>query len=111
MSLMTFRRRRLSAHDTFEFRVQVMGRDLNSPLETVSCRQDPLVVDQGAPAGMPAVFVQAGLPGPGPRRSILASHNLGVEWRDAANWTENTNYSRLTEDRRLNLRFEVASAN
>lgn len=88
-----------------------MGRDPNSPLETVSCRQDPLVVDQGAPAGMPAAYVQTGLPWPSSLRSILTSHNLGVEWCDAANWTEKTNYSRLTEDRRLNLRFEVASAN
>lgn len=88
---MAFRRSCLSAHDAPLTQARVTGRDANSPLETVSCRQDPLVVDQGAPAGMPAVYVQTGLPWPRSRRSILAPHDLGVEWCDATNWTEKTN--------------------
>lgn len=54
----------------------------------MSSSQDPLVVDQGASTEMTPAAVQTGLPRPRPRRSILASYNLGVERRSATNWKE-----------------------
>lgn len=65
--------------------------DQNSPLETVSGCQDPLVVDQGASTGMTSAIVQAGLPRPGSFGSVFTTYDPGVEWCNAANWTESQN--------------------
>lgn len=75
----------------------------NSPLETVSRCQDPLVVDQGASAGVASHLVQTRLPGPSSGSSVRAPHNLGVERCDTAIWTQMTKNLSSAEDQRLKL--------
>lgn len=75
----------------------------DSLLETVSGGQHPLAVDQGASAGVAPALMQAGLPGPGPQRSVITPHYLGVEGSDTTNWAEMTQNSCFTEHQRLEL--------
>lgn len=57
----------------------------DSPIDTLSCCEDELVVDQGASTDQIVLVDQCRVPRPRPRRSADTTYNRGVDLRDTAN--------------------------
>ena len=83
----------------------VCSGEADSPVETVSSSQHPLVVDQRAATEMSVrAAVQTGLPRPRARRSVHTANDPGVERSDATNCRRDFMLLRIISECRKKLR-------